>query len=107
MAAGQRRHRRRAAHHTRRLTPAGPGHLAGPGAARRLDAPFTLQINSHPALWPRYAADHAVVDVGAVTVTITKNQPSPADDTPNATRQPRLQFIPTTNEDQICNRNDG
>jgi len=48
-----------------------------------------------------------VVVVGTVTVTITKNQPSPADDTPMRHAEPGRRFIGVTNEDQICSRSDG
>jgi hypothetical protein len=50
---------------------------------------------------------HAVVLAGTLTVTITKNMPSPADDTPEATRRIRHRFIRITNDGNICKISDG
>jgi hypothetical protein len=48
-----------------------------------------------------------VVFVVTVTVTMTKNQPSPADDAPTRHASTGHPFMGITNEDQIRNRNDG
>jgi hypothetical protein len=48
-----------------------------------------------------------VVFVVTVTVTITKNQPSPADDAPTRHADTGQPFMGITNEDQVCNRSDG
>jgi hypothetical protein len=48
-----------------------------------------------------------VVLVATMTVTITKNQPSPADDTPMRHADTGHPLMGITNEDQIRRTNDG
>ena len=89
---------------------AAPSHARphAPGRVyRRLDAPFTLQIHSvsRPTTGPVRGLRPAYT--GTATVTITKKNPSPADDTLARHAGNSPPPVRITNEDQICKTNDG
>ncbi len=66
-----------------------------------------MQITSPLPVRSDHAQGSATVFVGTVTVTITKNQPSPADDTSTRHAETGPSFMGITNEDHIGKISDG
>ena len=106
LAAGQRAHRRRPADQPR-LTHRAPGHTRRAALVDVLTRHSRCRSTPVPPPGRTTPTGSEAVVVGTVTVTITKNQPSPADDRPTRHAETGQSFMGTTDEDHIGKISDG